>query len=118
MIARPIWAVLGLATLVIGAVGIVVPLLPTVPFLLLAAFCFGKSSERLHRWLLAHPVFGPPIQTWRLRGAIPRRAKVLASLSVAAALVLSCAMGFGWRIIAVQLLALTGVMLFIWTRPD
>lgn len=118
MIAKPFWAILGLVALAIGAVGIVVPLLPTVPFLLLAALCFARSSARLHHWLLAHPIFGPPIETWRARGAIPRRAKILASLSVAAALALSCAMGFGWKLIATQTIALVGAMIFIWTRPD
>lgn len=118
MIAKPLWAILGFAALAIGAIGIVVPFLPTVPFLLLAGVCFARSSAGLHHWLLAHPVFGPPIESWRARGAIPRRAKILASLSVAAALAISCALGFGWKLIAAQAIALVGVMIFIWTRPD
>ena len=71
----------------LGAVGIVLPLLPTTPFLLLAAFCFARSSERLHDWLINHPTFGPPILDWRDRGAIGRKAKILATASVGAAFV-------------------------------
>lgn len=118
IVLRPIWATLGAIALILGAVGMFLPFLPTVPFLLLAGFCFGKSSARLHRWLLEHPVFGPPIRNWNDRGAISRRAKYLASLSILAALAMSWAMGFGPWVIAIQALALVGVCLFIWTRPD
>jgi uncharacterized membrane protein YbaN (DUF454 family) len=118
MIARPLWAMMGILALALGAVGMFLPFLPTVPFLLAAGFCFGRSSEQLHRWLLAHPVFGPPIHAWNERGAIPRRAKHLASLSIAAAFLMSLLMGFGPIVLAVQAVTLAGVALFVWTRPD
>ncbi|MGB7270864.1 MAG: YbaN family protein [Albidovulum sp.] len=115
---RWLWATAGIVALALGAMGMFLPLLPTVPFLLAAGFFFGKSSPRLHRWLLQHPVFGPPIHDWNQRGAISRRAKLLASLSIAAALGLSLALGFSGRVIAIQTLALFGVSIFIWTRPN
>jgi hypothetical protein len=118
MIVRPAWAVLGVAALLLGAVGMFLPFLPTVPFLLAAGFCFGRSSARLHRWLLAHPVLGPPIHAWNEKGAISRNAKYLASLSILLALGMSWIVGFSTTVIAVQALALVGVALFIWTRPD
>ncbi len=114
---RGIWATAGLICVVLGVIGLFLPFLPTVPFLLAAGFFFGKSSVRLHRWLLNHPVLGPPIHDWNARGAISLRAKRLASLSVAAALVMSLVLGFPVKVIIIQMVALTGVMVFIWTRP-
>jgi uncharacterized membrane protein YbaN (DUF454 family) len=68
----------GLAALGLGLVGVVLPLLPTTPFLLLAAACFARGSVRLHRWLLTAPLAGPLIRDWRTHRAMPRRAKILA----------------------------------------
>jgi uncharacterized membrane protein YbaN (DUF454 family) len=69
-----------------GLVGIIVPLLPTTPLLLLAAFFFSRSSDRLHNWLLQHRLFGPSIQQWRQYRVIPRRAKWLACVMISLAL--------------------------------
>ncbi len=62
----------------IGAAGIFLPLLPGVPFLILAAACFARSSPRLEAWLLNHPVLGPGVKNWRENGAISRRSKIIA----------------------------------------
>ncbi len=62
---RHIWTTLGVAALALGIVGVVVPLLPTTPFLILAAYLFSRGSGRLHAWLVDHPTFGPPIRHWR-----------------------------------------------------
>ncbi len=115
---RVVWATVGLVALVLGVVGLFLPFLPTVPFLILAAFAFGRSSDRLHRWLMNHPVLGPPIHNWHERGAISRRSKYVATASILAAPILSLAMGFGPTVIALQVLALVAVALFVWTRPD
>ncbi|MFC2969981.1 YbaN family protein [Acidimangrovimonas pyrenivorans] len=113
-----IWTAFGGLALALGAIGIFLPLLPTVPFLLLAAFCFARSSERLHDWLLGHPLFGPPIENWRQSGAISRRAKWAASLSIAAAFTLSLVLGVKPLILGIQAVTLIAVSLFIWTRPE
>ncbi len=81
---RALWLLAGSLALATGVVGIVLPLLPTTPFVLLAAFCFSRGSVRLERWLLAHPRFGPMVQNWRAYRAIPLRAKQTAWVMMAA----------------------------------
>lgn len=75
---RGLWLAAGALALATGIVGIVLPLLPTTPFVILAAFCFARGSERWERWLLNHPRFGPMLRAWRARRVIPWRAKLLA----------------------------------------
>ncbi|MEQ9326158.1 MAG: YbaN family protein [Rhodospirillales bacterium] len=72
------WRLLGLAFVGIGFVGIVLPVLPTTPFMLLALWAFAKGSPVLHAWLVNHPRFGPSIAAWNRHGAIPLRAKLTA----------------------------------------
>jgi len=70
----------GTAFLVIGGVGIVLPLLPTTPFLLLAAGCYARSSERWYRWLLTNRWFGSYIRNWHEGRGIPMKTKILSIL--------------------------------------
>ena len=72
----------GWVSLALGIAGIPLPLLPTTPFLLLAAFCFAEGSDHLHDWLVNHVHFGPPIRRWREHRAISRRTKWVGSLSL------------------------------------
>lgn len=80
---RWLWLTGGILSLLLGIVGILVPLLPTTPFILLAAACFSRGSARCERWLLAHPRFGPLIRDWRAYRAMPLRAKQLAWVMMA-----------------------------------
>ena len=80
---RHLWMAFGWASLSMGAIGVVLPLLPTTPFLILAAYCFSRSSQRLHAWLLNHPILGPPIENWRAHRAISGRAKLSALAAMA-----------------------------------
>lgn len=115
---RPVWFLVGLTALLFGAAGIFLPLLPTVPFLLLSAFGFARSSERLHDWILAHPAFGPPIADWSERGAIAPRAKRIATVSILATFAISFLLAIRPSLLAVQAVALGLVTAFIWTRPS
>lgn len=115
---RLLYLIAGLISLGLGLLGVVLPILPTVPFLILAAFCFAQSSEKLHNWLISHKVFGPPIMDWRERGAISLRGKQLATASVAFVFGLSLVLGVRPLVLIIQAVALSLVMLFIWTRPS
>lgn len=115
---RTLWLTAGLLALGLGLLGAVLPVLPTTPFLLVAAGCFAKSSPRLHRWLLEHPTFGPPIRNWQENGAISRPAKRLAVASMAAVLVGSVAAGVPWRVVVGQVALMAIGAAFVLTRPD
>ena len=74
-----LWRLLAAISVGLGVIGAVLPVLPTVPFLLLAAWAASRGWPELETRLLAHPTYGPYITNWREQGAIPRRAKWLAS---------------------------------------
>ena len=110
---------LGWICVALGVVGIVLPVLPTTPFLLVAAWAFARSSPRFRDWLVGHRTLGPYVNDWNEYGAIPTRAKVLAI----AVMSVSAAWLFGWSDlpIAVKLIAtacMLGAAVFILTRPD
>lgn len=115
---RYLWATLGLICLALGLVGVVLPLLPTVPFLLLASFFFARSSSRLHNWLISHPTFGPLIDDWNTSGAIRPSAKRMATVSIALVFLISVVFGAPTKVLIIQSVVLSGVLLFIWTRPN
>ncbi len=79
----------GIVFVLTGAVGVVVPILPTTPFLLLAAACFARSSERLHCAILQHRWTGPLIHTWQQRRCLPRKVKQGAILMMTISFILS-----------------------------
>lgn len=121
MAARALWLTLGMLSTACGIAGIVMPLVPTTPFLLLAAFSFARSSPRLHDWLVTHPRLGPPINDWRVHRAISRRAKivaVVAMVAMVAMVALSFVAGVNRSVIMIQIAVLCAVATFILTRPD
>lgn len=115
---RFVYASLGLLCVALAVIGVVLPLLPTVPFLLLAAFFFANSSERLHNWITDHRVFGPMITDWRESGSIRPGAKKAATLSIAAVFGLSLLLNAPLHVLGIQALVLSAVLIFIWSRPS
>ncbi len=113
-----VWFIGGAVSFALGALGIVLPLLPTVPFLLLAAFCFAQSSNRAHEWLRNHQTFGPPINDWNENGAIRKPAKIAASVCIVAGFAISVGLDVALWALALQAGILACVALFIWTRPN
>jgi len=103
----------GLVCVVLGVVGIFLPVLPTTPFMLLAAACFARSSRRFHDWLLSNRTFGPLIHEWEQHRSIPRRTKftaiVLMSLTLAASIVFFVELR--WLQAALTVL---GIVLAVW----
>lgn len=113
-----LWRTLALLSVALGLIGIVLPGLPTVPFLLLAAWAGGKGWPALEAWLLNHPRHGPAIRRWRERGAVPRRAKWAATgmMSLSATV-----LALSGAPLAVKLgtpLVMAAVAVWLWRRPE
>lgn len=72
---RLLYLIVGWVSLVLGIIGIILPLLPTTPFILLSAWCFSQSSVRFHNWLKAHKFFGPMLENWQSDKGIPRKSR-------------------------------------------
>ena len=114
---RVLWLAGGWLALGAGMVGVAVPLLPTTVFLILAAFCFARGSDRLHDWLVNHRTFGPMLADWRNHRAISRRGKVLAGVAMIAVLVISVVLDVPAWVLALQAVILATVAAFLFTRP-
>lgn len=111
------YVILGFVSLGLGLIGAFLPLLPTVPFMLLAAFFFARSSPAMERRLLEHPHIGPHIIAWRNRGAISRRGKRAALLAFGLSAVIGLlALSFPWSIVPSAAALIGGS--WIWTRPE
>ena len=108
---------IGFISLSLGLLGVLLPLVPTTPFILLAAFAFADSSEKMHQWLLDHNVFGPLIDDWRRYGSVRRSAKIATVISIIAILAISWWLDVPLWIIAVQALILSAVLAYILSRP-
>jgi uncharacterized membrane protein YbaN (DUF454 family) len=115
---RVFWILVGGLSTACGVAGLALPLVPTTPFLLLAAFAFARSSPRLHAKLLAHPQFGPIITNWNRDGSIDRRSKTFALLMMAACIMISLYLRVPAYVMVIQLGILGAVALFIVTRPS
>lgn len=114
---RQIYLACGAAAFTLAMIGIVLPIMPTVPFLLLAAFCFSRSHPALAARLYEHPRYGPAMRQWRDRGAVSRRAKISAVLAMSAGVVFTWfSLGWPWVMISLAVLMLAGA--WLWSRPE
>lgn len=113
---RGLWLAGGALAMLLGIVGIFLPLLPTTPFVLAAAFCFSRGSPRCEAWLIGHPRLGPLVRDWRAYHAIPLRAKQVATLMMA--------IGSAWawwtlppRLGWLPALACAAIAAWLWRQP-
>lgn len=116
---RALMIAAGTLSLVLGVIGIFTPVLPTTPFVLLAAACYARGSERVFRWLLGHRTFGPLVADWHRYRSIPRRIKWIALAMMATSLGVSIALFVpaGWMQAAVAAIGLSGAV-YVWRIPD
>ncbi len=116
-VRRTLYLIGGILSLGLAVVGAILPVLPTTVFVILAAYCFARSSPRLEAKLLGHPVFGPHILSWRERGAISRRGKVAATAAFAISILVALVFA-PWPWSAAPILAALVVGSWIWARPE
>lgn len=110
---------LGFLSVLLGVVGLFLPILPTTPFLILAAYLFSKGNPRWHQWLRDHKTLGPPLRDWEDHKRIKKRTKVYVTFLIAAsALIMFYFAGVPLPVKFVLLGLLGAVLLFIWTRPS
>ena len=114
---RAVWLFGGLLSMGLGVLGAVLPLLPTTPFVLLAVFCFGKSSPALERWIMEHPTFGAAVRDWQAHGAISRRGKRGAVIAVGLSVAVSLLIGVSTTVLVIQFAAMACVLTFVLSRP-
>lgn len=115
--ARTLYLIAGLFFVALGTIGVFLPVLPTVPFLLLAVFCFARSRPEWAERLYAHPRYGQSLREWRDRGALGHRAKVSAVAVMAISAGLSWAtIGWPWAAVVTTVMLCTGT--WLWTRPE
>ncbi|MEN0000187.1 MAG: YbaN family protein [Pseudomonadota bacterium] len=115
---RALWFSLGLTALTLAGLGVLLPLLPTTPFVIVAAFAFSKSSPRLEKWLLESRAFGPVIVNWREEGAIAPQFKLLSMVLMLGVLIISVVAGVAWWILALQTVFMLAAALFVLSRPN
>jgi uncharacterized protein len=114
---RHLYLGLGITSFALAMIGIVLPIMPTVPFLLVSAFCFARSNPAWEQALLDHPRYGPPLRQWRDRRAISRKAKISAVLAMSAGVGFTWfTVGWPWVLISVAVLVIAGS--WIWTRAE
>ena len=99
----------GIVSVGLGAIGAFLPIMPTVPFLLLAVYCFARSNPEWEQRILDHPHWGPQVRDWRERRAISRRAKTMAIGAMTAGAVFTWyTLGHPWYLLSLAILVVAG----------
>lgn len=106
--------------LLLAMVGLVLPVMPTVPFLVVAAWAAARSSPRLHRWLLQHPRFGSYLRDWAEAGLVPRRAKWFCTAMMAGSAVsMPIFIPPAWyAFVIVAIVVMAAILVWLWRRPE
>jgi|TARA_B110000238_G_scaffold188341_1_gene219273 uncharacterized membrane protein YbaN (DUF454 family) len=107
----------GWLSIILGVIGIIMPLLPTTPFILLAAGCFAKSSPKFHQWLVGHAFFGPFISNYNSDSGIPKNVKIKAIIFIWITLSISILLiKISWLRLIIFLLGLI-ITTILWRTP-
>ncbi|OOG39722.1 YbaN family protein [Polaromonas sp. A23] len=117
-LARWLFLALALLSLALGVIGIFLPVLPTVPFILLSAWAATKSSPRLLAWLEGHTAFGPMLTEWRRGGVVRRRAKWTATVVMGASAALMLALVPSRWVALLAIGSMACVLVWLWRRPE
>lgn len=117
-IPRWLYVVLAWLLLALGVIGIVVPGLPTTPFVLAAAWAAARGSKRLHAWMHTHRLFGPMIKDWETTGAVSRRAKWVATISMFLCAVIMFLTAPKWWMATTGTVIMAIVAVWLWLRPE
>ena len=115
---RRLWLVVGWLFTTLGVIGVALPVMPTVPFLLVAAWAFARSSPALEQRILNHRTYGPPVRAWQERRVVGRIAKVWAITAMASGVVLSWWVGMPAWVVATQAAICLAVAAFLVSRPE
>lgn len=115
---RGFFLLIGLSSLLLGLLGIVLPLLPTVPFILLSAYCFARSNDRLHAWLMAHPWFSKALLDWQTHRSMESRLKRRAALMTCISFLISILVVSQLWLKIMLACMLIGLLIFLWQIPD
>lgn len=115
---RHLWALLAWTSLILGIIGAFLPVMPTVPFILLSAFAASRGSDRLRDWLLAHPKFGRAILDWEQNGTVSRQAKRLAIAMMSMSSVSMAIFAPHWWMAAIGIATMALVSVWLWRRPE
>ncbi len=118
-VVKSIYLILGFLSFALGVIGIFLPIMPTTPFILLAAFCFSRSSERIYHWFINHKLFGKVIIDWNIHGVISLKSKLLVTILLPPSLIYSIFFKEFPPMIDATI-AIVGVIIlgFIWSRPS
>lgn len=108
----------GMVSVILGVLGIFLPVLPTTPFLLLAAACYVRSSERFYQWLISHPKLSQYILAYIDGSGLPRRAKIYTIAMLWLTMSLSLFLIPLWPVRAVMVIVGLSVSIYIWRLPE
>ena len=118
ILRKTVFRILAYLSVAIGVVGVVLPLLPTTPFILLAAFFASKGSPEFAQWLEGHPKFGPAIEQWRTGRVVPVQAKLLACSMMALSWAILVFSGMSGLVLAITGVFFIGMASYLVTRPS
>lgn len=118
-ILRWVWIAAGFLCLGLASLGVVLPLLPTTPLVIVAAFCFSRGSEKWNQWLHQNRLFGPMLNDWETYGVIKTKAKIMATVAIVLVFGLSFTLtGTSYLLSGALLLIACSILAFIWSRPS